>query len=64
MISFNYVKIRTDEKGKTFLDLELNLLFAPQKTILRLSIPASTDYQPETGHLTISNEQQAPDIAG
>ncbi len=49
MISFNSFKLRKDEARNTFLDLDLNLLFAPQRTIMRVSIPASADYQSKKG---------------
>jgi hypothetical protein len=49
MISFNTFKLRKDEAGQIFLDVEFNLLFAPQKTKLRLSIPASAEYQSKNG---------------
>jgi hypothetical protein len=43
IVTFNTVKLRKDEAGMIYLDLELFLNQDPDKVILMYSIPASDD---------------------
>jgi|GEM_PF-5699087 len=49
MVTFNNFALRQNADGQLFLDLELNVVFAPQKTIMRMSFPASPGYTPQPG---------------
>jgi len=46
MVTFNNFALRQNAAGQLFLDLELDIVFAPQKTIMRMSFPASLGYIP------------------
>jgi len=59
MVTFNNFTLRRNADGQLFLDLELNVVFAPQKTIMRMSFPASLGYVPDPEQ-PITNGEHSP----
>jgi hypothetical protein len=64
MVTFNKFALRKNGNGQLFLDLEVNLVFAPEKTIMQMIFPASEEYQLQPGQPIIFSENSSFDNNG